>query len=584
MGLKGIYPWLRKKKGYNPTLRHPKYHRLPDNPQPIIRVDVLSFFTKIQRIYTKHSDDTTRAHSILLEHLKKYGDPSHMVFYVDGAPAFEKKETHRERKEKQAKALKNAEVAIETLSNRVMHGKPPTKQIFSNVENSLRGGFRWTLHDREDLVEFLQGRQLDARLCPTEADVAIAADCQPQDIALTQDSDFFAYDSVKTIWRPVGKWDEVKVLEYSRAAVLAQIGLSTTKLTALACVSSNDYNKNIPTMGIATNYRIIKDLPDADVPSLIKGYLESPHMVCNNQEGIDFTASTLVFTTMTQEIAVTADVSSVPLPSLQSTTPLTASPASSLSYELLCQQYKAVKDQHSRAKEQRRLNITSNAEPNRQGKHKRFRRHRVIDRPAHQPGVSNQAHRPRYSVKSRPEPQQHEQPSICRQYQRKPYTAEQETRYQQSVTEAKARKAEKQQQREARRLEKAKKLAKKPPPKIDDMNKSQLVNAMVYEHPLVALPVGTVKANSKRAAAAATTNANRLPSSEQQQRQQQQEVTDCILDIVGQVRMTKRHAQEFLGEFVETVFERGLTENDRTILNSLCPAVKSKIRVAPQPN
>ncbi|KAK3841737.1 MAG: hypothetical protein J3R72DRAFT_491315 [Linnemannia gamsii] len=225
-----------------------------------------------------------------------------------------------------------------------------------------------------------------------------------------------------------------------------------------------------------------------------------------------------------------------------------------------------------------------NAEPNRQGKHKRFRRHRVIDRPAHQPGVSNQAHRPRYSVKSRPEPQQHEQPSICRQYQRKPYTAEQETRYQQSVTEAKARKAEKQQQREARRLEKAKKLAKKPPPKIDDMNKSQLVNAMVYEHPLVALPVGTVKANSKRAAAAATTNANRLPSSEQQQRQQQQEVTDCILNIVGQVRMTKRHAQEFLGEFIETVFERDLTENDRTILNSLCPAVKSKIRVAPQPN
>ncbi|KAG0281211.1 hypothetical protein BGZ97_009305, partial [Linnemannia gamsii] len=40
----------------------------------------------------------------------------------------------------------------------------------------------------------------------------------------------------------------------------------------------------------------------------------------------------------------------------------------------------------------------------------------------------------------------------------------------------------------------------------------------------------------------------------------------------------------FLGAFIETVFERGPTEIDRTILNSLCPAVKSKIRVAPQPN
>jgi hypothetical protein len=36
----------------------------------------------------------------------------------------------------------------------------------------------------------------------------------------------------------------------------------------------------------------------------------------------------------------------------------------------------------------------------------------MIDRPAHQPGVSNQVHRSRYSVKSRPEPQQHEQLAI----------------------------------------------------------------------------------------------------------------------------------------------------------------------------
>jgi hypothetical protein len=39
--------------------------------------------------------------------------------------------------------------------------------------------------------------------------------------------------------------------------------MSTTKLTALACVSSNDYNKNIPSMGIATNYHLIKNLPNA---------------------------------------------------------------------------------------------------------------------------------------------------------------------------------------------------------------------------------------------------------------------------------------------------------------------------------
>ncbi|KAK5815552.1 hypothetical protein F5H01DRAFT_405658 [Linnemannia elongata] len=584
MGLKGFYPWLRKKKGYHPTLRHPMHHHLPDDA--IIRVDVLSFFTKIRGIYTKHADDKTKAQAILFEHLKKYGDPSHMVFYVDGAPALEKKETHRERNEKRAKALKNAKVAIETLGNRINQGKPPTKQMFKNVERSLRGGFKWSLQDREDFVHFLQAQELDAHLCRTEADIDIAAECQPKDVVLTQDSDFFAYDSVTTIWRPVGKWDDVKVLEYSREAVLAQIRLSTTKLTALACVSSNDQNKNIPSMGIATNYSIIKDLPDTDVPSLVKEYLESPRVVCRGQEGIDFTASILVFTTMTQEIAAPAGVSSVPSPSSQSVTPLTASAASILSYELLCHQYKVIKDQHARAKEQKRQGNSSsksNSKPNRQGKHREFRRHRVIDRPAHQPRVSQQVHRPRHSYKSRAEPQQHEQPSICKQYERKPYTAEQEARYRESTAEARGKKAKKKRHRETQRLKKEKEVAKKPPPKIDEMNKAQLINAMMYEHPLVSLQVGTVNANSKRAAAATTTNANQLPSSEQQKQQQQQEVSACILDIVGQVRATKRHAQEFLGTFIETVFESGLTENDRIILYSLCPVVESKIRMVPQP-
>ncbi|KAF9538390.1 hypothetical protein EC957_006862 [Mortierella hygrophila] len=249
---------------------------------------------------------------------------SRMVFYVDGAPALEKKETHHERNEKRVKALK---------TSRSLSRRPATA---------------------------------------TEADIDIAAECPPKDAVLSQISDFFAYDSVTTFWRPVGRRYEVKVLEYDREAVLAQIKLSATKLTALACVSSNDQNKNIPSMGIATNYSIIKDLTDT-----------------------------------AQEIAVPAGISSVPLPS------------------------------------------SHDAKPNRQGKHRGFRRHRVIDRPAHQPGVSQQVHRPWHSYKACPEPRQHEQPSSRKQYQRKPYTAEHETRYRQSIAEAKGKKANKKRQREA---------------------------------------------------------------------------------------------------------------------------------------
>ncbi|KAG0287556.1 hypothetical protein BGZ98_004604, partial [Dissophora globulifera] len=132
-----------------------------------------------------------------------------------------------------------------------------------NVEKNLRGGFKWSYEDRHDFLQFLVNHGCNAHLCSTEADIAIAADCHAHDIVLSQDSDFFAYDAVKTLWRPVGKWGVVKVLEYNRAKLLSRAGLSSCKLTTLACVSKNDYNINIPTLGIVMNYNIIKDLPDA---------------------------------------------------------------------------------------------------------------------------------------------------------------------------------------------------------------------------------------------------------------------------------------------------------------------------------
>lgn len=162
----------------------------------MVRVDVLSFYSKILWAYTKYAHDKSKAHAILFAHIKKCGDPLRMVFYVDGLPALEKKEAHRERNTKRVKALMAAEVATNTLSERIGRGKPPTKAMFKNVDKNLRGGFTWSPQDREDFVDFLLGQQQDARLCRTEADNAIAADCQPTDIVLSQDSDFFAYDPV----------------------------------------------------------------------------------------------------------------------------------------------------------------------------------------------------------------------------------------------------------------------------------------------------------------------------------------------------------------------------------------------------
>jgi hypothetical protein len=92
------------------------------------------------------------------------------------------------------------------------------------------------------------------------------------------------------------------------------------------------------------------------VPYLVKAYFESPRVVCTNKDGIDFTASILVFTTMSQEIAASTEASSLLTPPV---TPLMASPTSSLSYELLFQEYKLVKDQYARAKAQKRQGKSS---------------------------------------------------------------------------------------------------------------------------------------------------------------------------------------------------------------------------------
>ncbi|KAF9979205.1 hypothetical protein BGZ73_004091 [Actinomortierella ambigua] len=216
---------LRKKKDHHPKSRNPKHTSLPQTTK--IRVDVATFLSTIRATYTMNAQDKAKAHETLFNHLKRYGDPLQMVLYIDGDAANEKNETRREREEKRAKSAMSAQNAITLLADRVKTGQPPTKQLFK------------------------------------DADTAIATDCQLQDVVLSQDSDFMAYDSVMTLWQPVRDRDSIKILEYSKAEVLNRIGLSITRLTALICVSHNDYNKNIPTLGIATNYSIVKDLPNA---------------------------------------------------------------------------------------------------------------------------------------------------------------------------------------------------------------------------------------------------------------------------------------------------------------------------------
>ena len=91
----------------------------------------------------------------------------------------------------------------------------------------------------------------------TEADLAIAIDANPGDIIISCSSDMLAYESIVTLWRRVSKG---MILVYSIPDLLSALGITCAQLTALAVVSRNDYNKNIWSLGPATNFSTIKSV------------------------------------------------------------------------------------------------------------------------------------------------------------------------------------------------------------------------------------------------------------------------------------------------------------------------------------
>ncbi|KAG0360409.1 hypothetical protein BGX24_005570 [Mortierella sp. AD032] len=442
MGLNGFYPWLRKKQEYDPQPRNPKHVQLATTSR--LLVDVASFFSTIRTAYTKNITDRSKAHQALLAHISRFGHTS------------QKKDTHRKREKKRTKALESASSAVKVLEDRVDNGKAPTSQQFKDSTKALHGAFKWSLQDRIDFVAFLHQKQLQASLCNTEADVAIAVECKENDIVLSQDSDFLAYNTVETLWRPVGRWRETaKVLEYRRSHILTKVILTCEKLTALCCVSQNDYNSNVKSLGVVSNYKIIQSLADGDVRSVVNAYLRNAQVIRSNKDHNDFSSSIKVFVDKLQErvdnVPVTPDsflLSATP-ESTSTSSSASSRPSLPLSFGILQQQYQAVIEKNNLFKQQERQRASekratpNNCKPNRQGKGREYRRHRTIDKPAHQLGVYRQVHRPRYSPKARPAPQQHEPPNVCKQYQWKPYTAAQEARHQQSIDEARKRETEK---------------------------------------------------------------------------------------------------------------------------------------------
>jgi len=210
--------------------------------------------------YSKYPANLAVAHIKLEKRLLQLRNKNNLVLYVDGDPPAEKSGTHLQREENRRHHRQQAHQQLSSLQKRLHNNERIRKHHLNKLNKHFRNAFKWELGDRKSFVQYLIDNGYQAVLCNTETDIQIAIDCQPDDIVVSGDSDFLFYKSVTALWRPVGKVPFQKYLVYEKDAVCEALGLTPEGLVVLAVVSRNDYNRNIPYLGFATNRKLIEKL------------------------------------------------------------------------------------------------------------------------------------------------------------------------------------------------------------------------------------------------------------------------------------------------------------------------------------
>lgn len=192
--------------------------------------------------------------------LTRIGNKSNIIIYIDGGATVEKIETHERREEKRRMSLTKAKYGIKMLEDRLSQDQSVRKHHFTAIKKHLKSAFRWSVDARSSFASYMSTKGWRVVRCRGEADVDIAKACSPTDIVLSRDSDYFAYQSVLHIWRPTGYGTRSMLSCYHVPDILMALSVTRSQLTAICAVTSNDYNKNLPTLGIASNYGLIKNI------------------------------------------------------------------------------------------------------------------------------------------------------------------------------------------------------------------------------------------------------------------------------------------------------------------------------------
>ncbi|KAG0279679.1 hypothetical protein BGZ95_000557 [Linnemannia exigua] len=100
---------------------------------------------------------------------------------------------------------------------RIATGQRLRKRHFCDVRTGLASSFYWLKEHRTGFAQYMRGKGWTVIEAETEADVAIAVEAQADDIVISADSDMLAYETIKTLWRPVSGG---QALVYSIPALL----------------------------------------------------------------------------------------------------------------------------------------------------------------------------------------------------------------------------------------------------------------------------------------------------------------------------------------------------------------------------
>ncbi|KAF9916185.1 hypothetical protein FBU30_001514, partial [Linnemannia zychae] len=421
-------------------------------------------------------------------------------------------------------------------------------------------------------VNYMLAHGWDVVLCETEADVEIAKDAVKGDIVISVDSDFLGYKNISTLWRPVSR---DKVLVYDISVVVKTLGYTQEQFAALVVVSRNDYERNIQSLGPATNYGIIKKLNGADAREIVSAYLHDKVVIRSNKSTETFATSIQVFIDMRQTVI----------------TPVVLRPASQDMRDILQSRFKELCAQRDKMKSMCSAeNASTRADPIvRLDRPKSFNRYRTVESPRNvlhntssieqrltlalapksQPPIATQDSSPiaissTSHMKTHLDPQDDGHPSLNRtripKQNNRRYSFKQRTRYishpppptmkKFTWKPYKPRDPPTTTNTQPKPKTKKKVFPKKP---TADMNKNGLMCSISRHHPISSLDVGTLPVNIRRVFANSIGFTNPDASSSTGF---QEEVLKCIQEAVLQAAATKREAQQLIGLFVDTIRKR----------------------------